>query len=123
MHSYHKVVVLSHFSGLAYRLCLQNGEWDTVINVTDCESIELMELNNILNENLDILNNNTNNNTVLFDIKEVESVSRNVSNLTDVSTAIVPNDINATNVIINSLIRYVITSHSKFYVCTVHTVH
>ena len=70
-----------------------------------------MELNRILNENQDILDSNTNNDTrdltVLFDIKEVEAVSVEVSNLTNVSTAIVLNDINTTNNIVDSLIRYV----------------
>ena len=70
-----------------------------------------MALNNILNEQLDILNNNTNNITrdltVLFDIREVESISEEVNDLTNVSTGIVPNDIGATNSIVNSLIRCV----------------
>ena len=70
-----------------------------------------MVLNNILNENQDILDSNTNNDTrdltVMFDIREVEAVSMDVSNLTNVSNAIVPNDINTTNNIVDSLIRYV----------------
>ena len=82
-----------------------------MINVTHCQSIELMALNDVLNENLDTLNSNTNNNTrdltIVFDITEVELVSRDVADLTDVSTAIVPNDINETNNIVSSLIRYV----------------
>ena len=83
--------------------------WDRFINVTLCQSIELMVLNNIINENQNILNSNTNNDTrdltVLFDIREVEAVSEDVSDLTNVSTAIVPNDINTTNNIVDSLIR------------------
>ena len=83
--------------------------WDTFINVTLCQSIELMVLNNIINENQNILNSNTNNNTrdltVLFDIREVEAVSVDVSDLTNVSTAIVPNDMNTINNIVDSLIR------------------
>ena len=71
-----------------------------------------MALSNILNEQLDIFNNNTNNTTrdltVLFDIREVESVSKEVNDLTNVSTGIVPNDIGATNSIVNSLIRCVL---------------
>ena len=100
----------SSILGLAYRFCSQNNEWDTVINITQCQSIELLALNDILNENLDILNNNTNNNTrdltIVFDITEVESISRDVTDLTNVSTGIVPNDINETNRIVSSLIRY-----------------
>ena len=103
--------------GLARRVCFQNAEWDTFINVTQCHSIELMVLNNILNENQDILNSNINNETrditVLFDIREVEAVSVDVSNLTNVSIAIVPNDINTANNIVGSLIRYV-----RIYVAT-----
>ena len=95
--------------GLAYRICLQDAMWDTFINVTQCQSIELMVLSNILDENQDILANNLNNETrdmtVLFDIREVEAISVDVSNLTNVSTAIVPNDIHTTNNIVNSLIR------------------
>ena len=97
--------------GLAYRFCFQNNEWDMVINITQCQSVELMALNDVLDENLDILNNNINNNkrdlTILFDIKEVELISRDVTDLTNVSTTIVPNDISTTNDIVNSLIRYV----------------
>jgi len=95
--------------GLAYRTCFQNAEWDIVINITQCQSIELTVLNSIINENQDVLNNNTNNNTrdltILFDITEVEAVSVDVSDLTNVSTGIVPNDIVITNDIVSSLIR------------------
>ena len=84
-----------------------------MINVTQCQSVELITLNDILNENLDILNNNTNNDTrdltVMFDIVEIELISRDVTDFTNVSTAIVPNDIDATNDIVNSMIRYVST--------------
>ena len=80
-----------------------------MINVTQCQSIELMALNDVLNDNLDILNDNTNNSTrdltIMFDITEVELISRDVNSLTDVSTGIVPNDINETNSIVSSLIR------------------
>ena len=93
-----------------------------MINVTQCQSIELMTLNDILDENLDILNDNTNNNTrdlsITFDITEVESISRDVNGLTNVSTGIVPNDINTTNNIVSSLIRYV--HHYKSIVLHVH---
>ena len=96
--------------GLAYRNCFDNSEWDSVIDVTQCQSIELMALNYVLNDNLDILNDNTNNSTrdltIMFDITEVELISRDVTDVTNVSTAIVPNDINATNDIVSSLIRY-----------------
>ena len=99
--------------GLAYRLCFQNTEWDTVVNTTQCQSIELMVLANILNEHQDILNSNTDNSTidltVLFDIREVESISEEVNELTNVSTGIVLNDIVTTNDIISSFIRYVAT--------------
>ena len=84
-----------------------------MINVTQCQSVELITLNDILNENLDILNNNTDNDTrdltVMFDIVEIELISRDVTDFTNVSTAIVPNDIDATNDIVNSMIRYVST--------------
>ena len=98
--------------GFAHRDCLENSVWDTFVNVALCQSIELMELNNIISENQNILNSNTNNGTrdltVLFDIREVEAVSADVSDLTNMSTAIVPNDMNTTNNIVNSLIRYII---------------
>ena len=87
-----------------------------MINVTQCQSIELTILNNILFENQNILNNNTNNNTrdatVVFDITEIEAVSRDASDITNVSTGIVPNDISTTNNIINSLIRYINYVHN-----------
>ena len=90
-----------------------------MINVTQCRSIELMALNDILNENLDILINNTNNNTrdltIMFNITEVELISRDVADLTDMPTAIVPNDINETNNIVSLLIRYV-CEHYYMYI-------
>ena len=68
-------------------------------------------LNNFLNEHQEILDSNTDNNTrdltVLFDVTEVESVSKEVNDLTNISNGIVPNDIVTTNNIVNSLIRYV----------------
>ena len=103
---------LCSYIGLARRVCFENSVWDTFVNVTLCQSIELMVLNNIIKENQNILNSNTNNDTrdltVLFDIREVEAVSADVSDLTNVSTAIVLNDINITNSFIDSLIRYII---------------
>ena len=97
-----------------------------MINVTQCQSIELMALNDVLNENLDILNDNTNNSTrdltIMFDITEVELISRDVNSLTDVSTGIVPNDINETNSIVSSLIRwlciYIICDYYCMYIHT-----
>ena len=101
------------YIGLARRVCFENSVWDSFVNVTLCQSIELMVLNNIINENQNILNSNTNNDirdlTVLFDIREVEAASADVSDLTNVLTAIVPNDINTTNNIVDSLIRYIRT--------------
>jgi len=96
---------------LAYRYCSEDGVWDVTTNVTQCENIELSVLRDIINEQSDILASNTNTTmmdlTALFDIDEVESVSEELSILTNTSFAIVPNDLTTTNVIIETIVRFV----------------
>ena len=63
------------------------------------------ELQEILNANMD---NGTRNLTVMFDIMEVQVVSEELTMLTDVSQGpILPNDLNTTNDILETLIRCV----------------
>ena len=51
----------------------------------------------------DILNSNTTD--LVNSISEVEAISKDVSDLTNVSTGITPNELNTTNDIISSLAR------------------
>ena len=85
--------------------------WDVTTNVTQCQNIELIVLRDILSEQSNILSDNTNTTmmdlTTLFDIDEVQSVSEELSILTDTSFAIVPNDINTTNSAIEIIVRLV----------------
>jgi len=72
----------------------------------------LSALRDIIIEQSDILDNNTNTEmmdlTTLFDIDEVESVSEELSMLTNTSSAIVPNDLITANIIIETIVRSVI---------------
>jgi len=97
---------------LASRYCFEDGIWDVTTNITQCQSIELSALRDIIIEQSDILDNNTNTEmmdlTTLFDIDEVDSVSEELSMLTNTSSAIVPNDLVTTNIIIKTIVRSVI---------------
>ena len=104
--------VYNLFSGLAYRRCLSNAEWDVAINVSQCHTVEYTLLDNRVNELQEILDanmdNGTRNLTVMFDIMEVQVVSEELTMLTDVSQGpILPNDLNTTNDILGTLIRFV----------------
>ena len=72
--------------------------WDTVINVTECLSAGL----DMLNERVENILNST-----IVNITDLSAVSRDLSIITNTSgtTAIVPEDLNTTNSILNSLIR------------------
>ena len=87
------------YIGLAYRLCLQNSTWDTAINDTECRNSTLKMLDNLLSD----ISGNTNN--LMNSIGEVEAISKDVFNLTNVSTGITPNDLNTTNNIISELAK------------------
>lgn len=88
------------YIGSAYRLCFENSTWDTVINDTECRSNKLTMVDSALN---DILNSNTTD--LVNSIGEVEAISKDVSDLTNVSTGITPNELNTTNDIVSSLAR------------------
>ena len=104
---------IKYVVGLAYRRCLLNAEWDVVIDVSQCHTVELTLLDNRINELETILNDNTDNGTrnltVMFDIMEVQIVSEELVILTDTSQGpILPNDLNTTNDILDVLIEYVL---------------
>ena len=97
--------------GLAYRRCLPNAEWDVAIDVSQCHTVELTLLDNRVNELQSILvantDNGTRNLTIMFDIIEVQIASEELTVLTDTSLGpILPNDLNTTNDILDTLIRY-----------------
>lgn len=87
------------YVGLAYRLCLQDSTWDTVINSTECRSSRLKMLDSLLSD----ISSNTSN--LMNSIGEVEAISKDVSELTNVSTGITPNELNMTNNIISELAK------------------
>ena len=98
--TYFNEIYVHILTGLAYRLCLQNSTWDTVINDTECRNSELTMLSNILN---DILTGTTN--SSMINIGDVQAIGKVVADLTNVSTGITPNELNTTNNIISSLAR------------------
>ena len=94
-------------TGLAYRRCLSNGEWDEAVNVSQCYTIEMISLNDRVNELQEILNVNTNNYTIdVFDIMEMQAVSDELTMTTDTSLRpILPSDLSTTNNILSTIIE------------------
>jgi len=84
-------------------------------NVSQCRNIELAALSDIINEQRNILADNTNTTvmdlTVMFDINEVRSMSEELSILTNTSAAIVPNDLNTVNNLIEEIVRLASKMH------------
>ena len=96
--------------GLAYRHCLENAEWEMTINVSQCHTVEIVMLNDRANELRSTLDSNMNSIsrdlTILFDITEVQVVSDELAMITNATEGpIIPNDLNTTNNIVNTLIR------------------
>ena len=83
---------------VARRNCHLNGSWDALINVTECQSVDL----DILNERIEGILNST-----VVNITDLSTISRDLSVTTNTSgiTAITPEHLNATNSILSSLIR------------------
>ena len=94
-------------AGLAYRRCLSNAEWDEVVNVSQCYTIELIPLNDRMNELQEIFNANMDNYTIdLSDIMEMQAMSEELVMTTDTSSRpILPSDLNTTNNILNTIIE------------------
>ena len=103
--------------GLAYRRCSQDSVWDDMVNITQCQSIELPVINTIIRDQYDILTNTfISNFSSVFDITEVQQASEELSLLTTTSFAMVPNDVITTNEIIKSIVRLVM--HCNNYSCS-----
>ena len=80
------------------------------INVSQCHTVEILMLSDRADELQSILSDNTNNDTrdltTTFDIMEVQAVSDDLAMLTNTTeSALLPNDLDATNNIVNTLIR------------------
>ena len=84
----------------AQRICHQNGTWDTVIDVTECQSAEL----DMLNEWIEDIYASE-----FIDINDLSAISRDLSNVTNTLgvTPISPSNLNVTNNILSSLVRLV----------------
>lgn len=82
----------------AQRNCNRDGSWDTVINVTECQSARL----DMLSERIENVYS-----SAVININELSTISRDLSNITNTtgSTAIAPKNLNTTNNILRSLIR------------------
>ena len=94
------------YIGQAYRYCENSNLWNPCINVSDCHSIHLVELQEHavgLKHNL-IVNNIFNITTYLT---EVQSVSEEITSFVFTSQEqgpILPNDLNITNNILDAII-------------------
>ena len=82
----------------AQRFCHQNGSWDTVIDVNECQSARLDMLNEWI-EDIYALE--------FIDINDLSAISRDLSNITNTFgvTPISPSNLNMSNNILSSLIR------------------
>lgn len=107
---FHYLIIL-FYTALASRYCSEDGVWDVATNVSQCKSIELSVLSDIISEQRRILAINTNTTemdlTILFDIDEVQSVSEELAMLTNMSSAIVPNDLNTAITVVETIVRLV----------------
>ena len=88
-----------HYVGLAYRVCLPNATWDMVINDTECKSDMLQMLFGLLS---DISNNSSD---LINNIDEVEAISKGISDFTNVTTGISPDELSTANDIISVLAK------------------
>ncbi|XP_065910263.1 uncharacterized protein [Dysidea avara] len=88
--------------GLAYRRCLQDGTWDSLINLTECQTTEfviLLDRVRELEENLSV------NSDV---VSEVEDISEELNNITSISVGkLFPNDLLVVIEIINVIARVI----------------
>ena len=80
------------------------------INVSQCHTVEIVKLSDRVSELNDILSSNTNDSsrdlTIIFDITEVQIISDELAMLTnETEKPILPNDLDTTNNIVNTLIR------------------
>lgn len=80
------------------------------IDVTQCQTVEFMLLDDRVQQLEDTLNANTDNGTrnltVMFDVMEVQFVSEELSVITAASVGpILPNDLSTTNDILNTMIK------------------
>jgi len=103
------------------------------VDVSKCQTVEIVKLSDRVSELNDILSSNTNDGsrdlTIIFDITEVQIVSDELVKLTnETEKPILPNDLTTTNNIVNTLIRlgvhvYVHTYvHMYVYILVYHTV-
>ena len=102
-----KLLVISFYSvGQAYRYCQSSNLWDPFINVSECQSLELVELEEQaieLKSSLivdDILN-------VITYLTEVQNVSEATTSFISASQEegpILPNDLIITNNILDAII-------------------
>ena len=94
-------------TGLAYRRCLPNSEWDEAVNVSQCYTIEMISLNDRVSELQEILNANMNNYMIdMFDIMEMQAVIDEVAMTTNTSLRpILPSDLATINNILNTIIE------------------
>ena len=88
-----------YYVGLAYRLCLPNATWDMVINNTECQNDKLEMLFSLLS---DVSGNSSG---LIENIDKIEAISKGISDFTNVSTGISPNELSTANDIISVLTR------------------
>ena len=90
------------YIGLAYRRCLQDATWDELVNVTQCHNTRLMELNEELQYIV-----NVNNDGSALNLSAVQSSSEELLVITNASRGnILPNDLDSTIRIIDSISRW-----------------
>ena len=99
-------VILFYSVGLAYRYCQSSNLWDPFINVSECQSLELVELEEqavelksslIVHDILNVI-------TYLTEVQNVSEATTSFISMSQEEGPILPNDLIVTNNILDAII-------------------
>ena len=100
------LAIILLYVGQAYRYCQNSNLWDVFINVSECQSLELVQLEEQaveLQNNL-IVNDIINVMTFLTEVQNVSEATTNFISTSQEQGPILPNDLNITNNILDAII-------------------
>ena len=100
------LALLSYSLGQAYRHCQNSNSWDPFIDVSECQSLELVELEE---QAVELKNNPTDDDiiNIITYLTEVQNVSEATTSFIFTSQEqgpILPNDLTVTNNILDAII-------------------
>jgi len=90
--------------GFIYRTCFANTTWDTTIDLSECRTVEYMTLHQQTNDIFNLVTARPTDTVEKFNITDFETITSDLSHLTDPSQFTLPNDMNdAINIIATAL--------------------